>query len=198
MPIRLMAGLLILKRLYNFGDESIVDQWIQNPYYQYFCGEAEFQWHFPCDPSDLVHFRKRIGEEGVELIFKMSIDVQKEDVQGTDLLVDTTVQEKNITFPTDSKLYDKIIKKTLKIAEKEEITLRQSYRRTTKRLKTQLRFAHHPPKRRKEARAAKRRLKTIAGRLTREIERKLPAERLSIYLPDIDLFKKKCFYSKKN
>ena len=189
MPIRLMAGLLILKRLYNFGDESIVDQWIQNPYYQYFCGEAEFQWHFPCDPSDLVHFRKRIGEEGVELIFKMSIDVQKEDVQGTDLLVDTTVQEKNITFPTDSKLYDKIIKKTLKIAEKEEITLRQSYRRTTKRLKTQLRFAHHP-KRRKEARAAKRRLKTIAGRLTREIERKLPAERLSIYLPDIDLFKK--------
>ena len=77
MPIRLMAGLLILKRLYNFGDESIVDQWIQNPYYQYFCGEAEFQWHFPCDPSDLVHFRKRIGEEGVELIFKMSIDVKK-------------------------------------------------------------------------------------------------------------------------
>ena len=77
MPIRLMAGLLILKRLYNFGDESIVDQWIQNPYYQYFCGEAEFQWHFPCDPSDLVHFCKRIGEEGVELIFKMSIDVKK-------------------------------------------------------------------------------------------------------------------------
>ena len=77
MPIRLKAGLLILKRLNNFGDESIVDQWIQNHYYQYFCGESEFQWHFPCDSSDLVHFCKRIGEEGVELIFKMSIDVKK-------------------------------------------------------------------------------------------------------------------------
>lgn len=189
MPIRLMAGLLILKRLYNFGDESIVDQWVQNPYYQYFCGEAEFQWNFPCDPSDLVHFRKRIGAEGVELIFKMSIDVQQEDVQGADILVDTTVQEKNITFPTDSKLYDKIIKKAWKIAEKEDITLRQSYRRTTKRLKIRLRFAHHP-KRRKEAKAAQRKLKTIAGRLTRELERKIPLEKLSIYLPDIELFNK--------
>ena len=77
MPIHLKAGLLILKRLNNFGDESIVDQWIQNPYYQYFCGEAEFQLPFPCVQIDFVHFRKRIGEEGVELIFKMSIDVQQ-------------------------------------------------------------------------------------------------------------------------
>ncbi len=77
MPIRLMAGLIILKRLYNFDDESIVDQCVQNHYYQYFCGEAEFQQRFPCDSSDLVNFRKRIGEEGVELIFKMSIDVKK-------------------------------------------------------------------------------------------------------------------------
>jgi len=72
----------------------------------------------------MVHFRKRIGEEGVELIFKMSVDIQQEDVKGTDILVDTTVQEKNTTFPTDGKLYDRIIRKTLKIAEKEGIKLR--------------------------------------------------------------------------
>jgi len=63
--------------LSDFSNESIVDQWIQNPYYQYFCGEAEFQLPFPCVQIDFVHFRKRIGEEGVELIFKMSIDVQQ-------------------------------------------------------------------------------------------------------------------------
>ena len=65
------------KVLSYFSNESIEDLWIRNPYYQYFCIKAEFQWHFPCYPSDLVHFRKRIGEEGVELIFKMSIDVKK-------------------------------------------------------------------------------------------------------------------------
>lgn len=119
----------------------------------------------------------------------MSVDIQLEDVKEADILVDTTVQEKNITIPTDGKLYDCIIRKTLKIAEKEGIKLRQSYRRTTRRLKIRLRFSHHP-KRRKEARAAQRKLTTIAGRLTREIERKLPAERLSIYLPDIVLFNK--------
>jgi len=68
-----MAGLLILKQLYNLGDETIVESYKMNPYMQYFCGEAYFQWNFPCDPSDLVHFRKRIGEQGVEFIFKQSI-----------------------------------------------------------------------------------------------------------------------------
>ena len=59
-PIRLMVGLLILKQVEDLSDEVVVDRWVQNPYYQYFCGEKEFQWNFPCDPSDLVYFRKRI------------------------------------------------------------------------------------------------------------------------------------------
>lgn len=79
MSIRLMTGLLILKSIYKLGDESIVPQCVQNPYFQYFCGESEFPWTFACD-SDLVHFRKRIGKEGVDRIFKLSVDLQKEEV----------------------------------------------------------------------------------------------------------------------
>ena len=61
-PIRLMIGLLLLKQIENLSDERVVEAWVQNPYYQAFCGMEHFQWHFPCDPSELVHFRKRIGE----------------------------------------------------------------------------------------------------------------------------------------
>jgi IS5 family transposase len=73
MPIRLMVGCLMLKRLENLGDETLAQAWIMNPYMQYFCGEAHFQHKFPCDPSDLVHFRKRIGEAGIEKIFAYSV-----------------------------------------------------------------------------------------------------------------------------
>jgi len=73
VPIRTMVGLLLLKRIYNLGDETVMEQWLQNPYFQHFCGEAEFQWEYPCDPSDLVHFRKRIGEDGAEKIFQLSV-----------------------------------------------------------------------------------------------------------------------------
>ena len=72
-PIRLMCGLLILKHLRNLSDESLVEQWSENAYYQYFCGMQEFTPSVPCASSELVHFRKRIGEEGIELIFQESI-----------------------------------------------------------------------------------------------------------------------------
>ena len=67
-PIRLMVGLLLLKQIENLSDERVVEAWVRNPYYQAFCGSEHFQWRFPCDPSELVHFRKRIGESGVEKI----------------------------------------------------------------------------------------------------------------------------------
>lgn len=70
-PVRLMAGLLILKRTEDLSDEEVVARWVRDPYYQYFCGETHFQWEFPCEPSELVHFRQRIGEEGVERIFRL-------------------------------------------------------------------------------------------------------------------------------
>lgn len=188
-PIRLMVSLLILKQLYNLGDETVVKAWVQNPYFQYFSGEAEFQWDFPCDPSDLVHFRNRIGEKGVEKIFEVSVQLQGKDAHSKEVIIDSTAQEKNITYPTDAKLAVKVIKKCQKIAIKESIQLRQSYTRTTKKLLLLQRFAHHP-KNRKKAAAAKRKLKTIAGRLVRELRRKLQGTVLASYRPELDLFEK--------
>jgi len=186
-PIRLMVALLILKQLYNLSDESVVARWVENPYYQFFSGETVFQWKFPVHPTDLVHFRKRIGKEGVEKILQVSIDLHGKKAKENEVLVDTTVQEKNITFPIDSKQYRKIIDYCVKIARKEGITLRQSYRRTVKKLLRDLRFMHHP-KNRTKANAAVRKLKTIAGRLLRELYRKLSAEQLSVYVPQLELF----------
>ena len=108
-PIRLMCGLLILKHLRNVSDEMVVFQWSENAYYQYFCGGLEFMPKQPCDASELVHFRNRIGEEGMELILAESIrvntDHDNEDHFDT-AFIDSTVQEKNITYPTDAKLHN--------------------------------------------------------------------------------------------
>lgn len=178
IPIRTMVGLLLLKRIYNLGDETVMAQWVQNPYFQYFCGESEFQWKPPCDPSDMVHFRKRIGEGGAEKIFSVSASARKDEVNTQDILVDTTAQEKNITYPTDAKLLVKAIAACNKIANQEGIKQRQSYKRTVKNLMLKQRFAHHP-KRKKQARAALRKLRAIAGRLARELERSLDGEALA-------------------
>ena len=103
-PIRLMVSLLILKQLRNLSDESIVEQWSENAYYQYFSGEESFRPEQPCVATELVEFRKRIGAEGIELILKESIRVNGKDSNDDTLSGDTTVQEKNITYPTDDKL----------------------------------------------------------------------------------------------
>jgi len=173
-PIRLMVGLLILKHIRNLSDEAVVEQWSENLYFQYFTGENSFVPGVPCEPSELVHFRKRIGESGIELILKESIRVNGEDALDKRVNVDTTVQEKNITFPTDAKLHKKIIEKCKEIARKEGIELRQSYSRTIKKLSQEQRFRHHPKNKHKAVKAD-RKMKTIAGRLVRELERKLPA-----------------------
>ena len=182
VPIRKMVGSMLLKQMYNLGDETFVARWIENPYWQYFCGETYFQYDNPYDPSDFVHFRKRIGEEGAQKILKLSISLfDSREVHEKEILIDTTVQEKNITFPTDSKLHKKIIEGCLKIAEKEKIKLRQRYTRIVKQLMIDQRFREHP-KRMKKANAAARKLKTIAGRLVRDIERNLDeVDRLSSY-----------------
>lgn len=186
-PIRLMVALLLLKHIRNLSDESVVEQWMENVYYQYFSGETSYACGVPCEASELVHFRNRIGEEGIELILKESIRVNGDDADDGHVSVDTTVQEKNITFPTDDKLYKKIIYKCWSIAETEDLPMRQSYTRTLKKLSLQQRFRHHP-KNQAKARKADRKVKTIAGRLVREVERNLPPE--SKYQSDIVLFKK--------
>src|SRR5665811_1462110 len=100
MPIRLMVGSLMLKRIYNLSDERLCESWIRDPYMQYFCGMAHFQHQFPCDPSDFVHFRKRIGEAGIEKIFAYSVHLFGKAAKEKVTLSDTTVAENNTTFPT--------------------------------------------------------------------------------------------------
>jgi transposase, IS5 family len=185
--IRLMVSLLILKVIYNLSDEKLVEEhWEMNVYFQYFSGFDVQQWGAPCAASDLVHFRQRIGEDGVEKIFRHSIDKHGKDAREDHVSIDTTAQEKNITYPTDAKLYKKIIDKCVKKAGDARVPLRRSYKRTAKQLLRATYNARHP-KRRKNALAAQRKLKTIAGRLVRELERKLPD---GAYRAQLELFKK--------
>ncbi|MEW6654700.1 MAG: IS5 family transposase [Bacteroidota bacterium] len=186
-PVRLMVSLMLLKQMYNLGDETVVAQWIQNPYWQYFSGEKIFQWRFPVEPSDLVHFRKRIGEEGIKKILEISIRLHGKSAMEKEVVIDTTVQEKNITYPTDVKLYRKIIEQSRKIAEEENIKQRQSYKRTVKKLLLLQRFRNHP-KNKKKALQAERKLKTIAGRVLRELERELTAEKKKQHESKLKIF----------
>jgi len=118
-----MVSLLIVKQLYNLSDKSMADRWIENPSFQFFSGETVFPWSFPCHSTDLVYVRKRIGEQGVQKIFQVSIDLHGKKAKEKEVVVDTTVQEKNITFPTDTKLYTRIIEHGVSITEKEAIEL---------------------------------------------------------------------------
>lgn len=185
--IRLMTSLLILKSMYNLSDEKLVEEhWEMNAYFQYFGGLEHQKWGQPCAASDLVHFRQRIGESGVEKIFRHSIEKHGKDGEDPDVSVDSTVQEKNITFPTDSKLHKKIIDKCVAKAKKEGVELRRSYKRTSKQLLRDTYNGSHP-RRRKKSKASRRKLKTIAGRLVRELERKLPSGE---FTAELELFKK--------
>lgn len=188
IPIRKVVGVLLLKSIFNHSDESVVERWQENPYWQYFCGETFFQHEKPFDPTELIKFRKRIGEEGAEKLLKLSINLfSRKDAQEKEVCIDTTVQEKNITYPTDAKLRKKIIERCRAIAEKEGIKLRQSYTRTLKQLMIDQRFREHP-KRRKKARAAARKIDTIAGRVVRDIERKLTKQQKLEYQKELIVF----------
>lgn len=173
-PIRLMVGLLLLKQLENLSDERVVEEWRRNPYFQAFCGERFFQWKSPCEPSDLCHFRKRIGEAGAEKIFKASIGLHGKAAMEPEVVVDTTVQEKNITFPTDTKLRLKVIERCWKLAKKGNLKLRRSYSRELDKLKRIIRFEHSSKA--LEKKRAARRIKTIANALVNDVRRKLRPE----------------------
>ena len=187
--IRLMVGLLLLKQLENLSDERVVEIWVQNPYYQAFCGAEHFQWNLPCDPLDLVHFRKRVGEAGMEKIFQASVALHGKAGLEREVVVDTTVQEKNITFPTDTKLRVKVISRCWKLAAEEGIHLRRSYRRELKKTLRVIRFSKKRDEK-KQVTAARRRVKTMANALLRDVMRKLPESSLASLREELALYRR--------
>ena len=175
VPIRTIVGLLLLKQMYNLGDETVVERYLENPYWQHFCGKVYFQYELPFDPSDFLHFRHRIGPEWMKKIFKQSIDLYDKDFirrEVKEVRVDTTVQEKNITFPTDRKLTEKVIEHCKRIARKEGIKLTCTYGWEIKKLKHQLRFARKPKNMRKLVKAQKR-LHRLAFKIYHDLVKQL-------------------------
>lgn len=187
--VRLMVGLLLLKQMHNMGDETAVAHWVQNPYWQFFCGESQFQWCMPCDPSDLVHFRNRIGEQGVALIFGSSVLMHGQRALEKEVVIDSTVQEKNVTYPTDTKLHRKIITRCWKLADRHGVKLRRRYRKQVRQCVMAQRGRRHARTRKQALRAA-RKLRIIAGRLVRELERKLSIEARLEQAEDFALYRR--------
>ena len=191
VPIRTMVGCLLLKHLYNLGDERIPEYWVRDVYFQYFCGSVFFEHQFPFNPSDFVHFRNRVGADGIAKIFSYSVKLHGKEVskQAKFVLSDTTVQENNTTFPTDAKLCKKVIDKCNELAKRESITQRQRFTQVSKQLVRETYNGNHP-KRSKQAKKAKKRLKTIANKLLRELDRKMTKEQKQVYENDIKILKK--------
>ena len=173
---RFMIGLLLLKHIYGLSDEGVCERWIYDPYFQHFTGEEFFQHAFAHERSDLSHWRKRLGGK-LELLLAESLRVAHESgaLQTKDLArvtVDTTVQPKNIAFPTDAKLLHAAIKGLNRLARKHGVRLRQSYARIAKRAAMMAgRYAH--AKQFKRCARELRFLRTRLGRLIRDIRRKI-------------------------
>jgi transposase, IS5 family len=189
IPVRKIAGLLLLKEMFKESDESVVERWIENAYWQYFTGEEFFQTKQPFDPSEFVHFRKRLKESGLEFLLSQTVALHPKAKSEKEVQIDTTVQEKNITYPTDAKLAKKVIDNCSKIATKEGVKQRQTYKRVAKQHLRDAYFGHHP-KRKKKATMARKKLRTIGKRVLRELERKLPQETLKKYETEFSNYKK--------
>lgn len=180
LPTRLMAGLAILKHTFDLSDEELCARWVENPYFQHFCGEEFFCHELPFDRSSMTRWRQRMGEERIAALLQESLHVavtigamKPSDTKR--VIVDTTVQPKNVMFPTDAKLIDRAREKLVKLARRVGIELRQSYSRVGKlALIKHQRYAH--AKQFKRAGKALRKLKTYLGRTIRDIGRQIAGE----------------------
>jgi len=180
LPTRLMAGLAILKHTFDLSDEELCTRWVENPYFQYLCGEEFFCHELPFDRSSLTRWRQRMGEERIAGLLQESLHVavstgamKPEDTRR--VIVDTTVQPKNVMFPTDAKLINRARETLVRLAKQVGIDLRQSYRRVGKlALIKHQRYAH--AKQFKRANKALRKLKTYLGRTIRDIGRQIAGE----------------------
>lgn len=177
LPIRLMVALLYLKHAYNESDESLVERWAQDVYFQFFSGQVYFEPRLPCDPAQISRFRRVLGEAGVEQLLKTTIEaaVDMGAVKKTEferVIFDTTVQSKAIAHPTDSRLLEVARDKIARLAKRAGIQLKQTHEREGKTLRRKAGgYAH--AKQFKRLRGALKRQRTILGRLLREVRRKM-------------------------
>jgi IS5 family transposase len=180
LPTRLMAGLIILKYTHSLSDEALCERWVENPYYQYFCGEEFFQHELVLDRSSLSNWRKRMGEAKVNALLQESLSVAAKTgavkpSQLCEVIVDTTVQPKNVMFPTDARLLNRAREILVRMAKAHGVELRQSYARVGKfALIKHQRYAH--AKQFKRANRALKKLKTYLGRVIRDIERRIEGD----------------------
>jgi IS5 family transposase len=177
LPTRLMAGLSILKHTHDLSDEVLCERWLENPYFQLFCGEEFFQHKLPFDRSSLTRWRQRMGEEKLAALIQESLNVATrtgaaKPADFAKVIVDTTVQPKAVAFPTDAKLMHRARERLVRLAKQHGVTLRQSYARVGKHaLIAHQRYAH--AKQFKRAGRALRTVRTYLGRVCRDIVRKI-------------------------
>ena len=177
LPTRLMAGLAILKHTFNLSDEGLCERWIENPYYQLFCGEEFFAHELPFERTSITRWRQRMGEEKIVALIQESLNVAvrtgaAKPQDFTRVIVDTTVQPKNVMFPTDARLTHRALVKLVWLARKHGVKLRQTYVRVGKyALIAHQRYAH--AKQFKRANKALRQLRTYLGRVIRDIIRRI-------------------------
>lgn len=178
LPVRLMAGLMILQHTYGTSDEAAVDAWLESPYWQWFCGETFFQHEFPCHPTSLVKWRKRLGEAGCERLLSATVEagLKGKVIKPSSfkrVVVDTTVQPKNVAYPTDAALYDKARKGVVEVAHAHGIVLRQTYDKVCRETRAKIgRYGHAKQYRR--MRKGIKKVKNFLGRVYRDLLRQLP------------------------
>lgn len=176
-PIRLLVGIHYLKHAYHLSDEEVVERLAENPYWQYFCGFEYFQRELFLNASLLSKWRKRIQQQKMEKLLEVTITTGLKTGalkrrQLAKLNVDTTVQEKAITYPTDAKLYLKMLQRLVNLCHQEGIELRQSYTRKAKKsLFLYHRYAHG--RKGKKAQKEWKKLKVYLGRVSRDVGRKV-------------------------
>jgi len=180
LPTRLVAGLFILKHMHSLSDEALCARWLENPYYQYFCGELSFCHRLPFDRSSLTRWRQRLGEDQLAALIQESLSVAHKTgaIEIKDLervAVDTTVQPKAVAHPTDAGLMHRALEKLVKLARRHGVELRQSYVRVAKRAAIMVgRYSHaHQFKR---ARKMLKFLRTRLGRVIRDVNRKIDGD----------------------
>lgn len=202
IPTRLMVALHYLKYTFDLSDEAVVQSWVENPYWQYFSGSKFFEHNLPIDSSSMTRWRARVGDAGAEELLKETIaaGLRLKLIKPTQLArvnVDTTVQEKNIRYPTDARSLSRARERLVDLAKAEGIELRQSYVRVGKQvLHQQSRYAH--ARQFKRARKAVKKLRTYLGRVIRDIERKTEGQAVSEDLQELLVTGRKLLVQERN